>query len=46
MDVMFDPNATVQVKVGQHVVGGESVLAIAAPLPAVTDRSTQVGVRA
>jgi phosphatidylserine decarboxylase len=46
MDVMFDPNATVQVKVGQHVVGGESVLAIAAPLPAVNDRSTQVGVRA
>jgi len=36
-DVLFDANATVQVKVGQHVSGGSSILAVA-PVSTVTDR--------
>ena len=46
MDVIFDPSATVNVKVGQHVVGGESILAVASPVATTSDRPAQVGVRA
>jgi phosphatidylserine decarboxylase len=46
MDVIFDPSATVNVKVGQHVVGGESILAIVSPVAAATDRPAQVEVQA
>lgn len=46
MDVIFDPNAKVNVKVGDRVTGGETILAIARPLTATKDRNTEVGVRA
>jgi len=36
-DVIFDANANVQVKVGQHVSGGSSILAVA-PVSTVSDR--------
>jgi len=35
-DVIFDPAASVQVKIGQHVAGGSSILALA---PVAVDRS-------
>jgi phosphatidylserine decarboxylase len=35
-DVIFDPAASVQVKIGQHVAGGSSILALA---PVAADRS-------
>lgn len=46
MDVIFDPNAQVNVKVGDRVIGGETILAITAPQPAISDRNSEVGVRA
>ena len=46
MDVLFDPAAVLQVKVGQRVVGGETVLALAAPVPGPVGRSNDVQVRA
>jgi len=46
MDVIFEPNAAVQVKIGDHVTGGETILAISSPLAASSDRNTEVGVRA
>lgn len=45
MDVIFDPAAALQVKVGQRVKGGESILAIAPPVPASTIRPAQDQVR-
>jgi len=36
-DIIFDASATVQVKVGQHVSGGSSILAVA-PVSATADR--------
>jgi phosphatidylserine decarboxylase len=36
-DVLFDPAAAVQVKIGQHVAGGSSILALA-PVPAEPSR--------
>lgn len=46
MDVIFDPEAKVNVKVGDRVIGGETILAISSPLAATSDRSNEVGVRA
>ena len=46
MDVLFDPTAVLQVKVGQRVVGGETVLALAAPVPGPVGLSNDVQVRA
>lgn len=46
MDVIFDPNAKVNVKVGDRVTGGETILAISSPLAATTARDSEVGVRA
>ncbi len=39
-DVIFDPAAAVQVKIGQHVAGGSSILAVA---PVAADRSPTAG---
>ena len=38
VDVLFPPEATVQVKLGEHVKGGETVLAVL-PVPQATERS-------
>jgi phosphatidylserine decarboxylase len=46
MDVIFEPNAKVNVKVGDRVTGGETILAISSPLGATSNRTTEVGVRA
>ena len=43
VDVLFPPEATVQVKLGDHVKGGETVLAVL-PVPQATERSL-VGTR-
>ena len=45
MDVIFDFAAAVQVKVGQHVKGGESILALSTPPIPQTKRDAQVEVR-
>ena len=46
MDVIFDPAANIQVKLGQHVKGGSDVLAIAPGDPAVTSLRMHEQVRA
>src|SRR3954470_14802197 len=46
MDVIFQPDATINVKLGQHVKGGETILAIAPSVPAPNARSNQEQVRA
>lgn len=46
MDVIFDPSAAVHVKVGQHVAGGESILAVASPVTPPAARPAQIEVRA
>jgi hypothetical protein len=43
---MFDPSATLNVKVGQRVKGGETVLAVAPAVTAPASRSTKEQVRA
>jgi phosphatidylserine decarboxylase len=46
VDVIFDPGAAVQVKVGQHVSGGSSILALAAlPASALPGAQREEGVR-
>ena len=45
IDVIFDFAAAVQVKVGQHVKGGESILALSTPPIPQTKRDAQVEVR-
>ncbi len=46
VDVIFDPEAAVQVKVGQHVSGGSSILALAAlPASALPGAQREEGVR-
>ncbi len=46
MDVIFDPAAAVQVKLGQHVKGGSDILAIAPPAPLPATRESREQVRA
>lgn len=46
MDVIFDPAATVQVKLGQHVKGGSDILAIGPAVPLPTPRNAREQVRA
>ena len=43
VDVIFDPAASVQVKVGQHVAGGSSILALAPVTPAITPPTELTG---
>ena len=46
MDVIFQRDAGINVKLGQHVKGGETILAIAPPTPVPSARRTQEQVRA
>jgi phosphatidylserine decarboxylase len=46
MDVIFDPSATVNVKLGQHVKGGSDILAIGSPVTRPANRPAQERVRA
>jgi phosphatidylserine decarboxylase len=46
MDVIFEPDAKVNVKIGDHVIGGETILAISKPLAPTSERNSEVGVRA
>ena len=46
MDIIFQPDATIGVKLGQHVKGGETILAITPSVSASPARSTQEQVRA
>ncbi len=46
MDVIFDPAAAVQAKLGQRVKGGSDILAIAPLSPAATTRESREQVRA
>jgi phosphatidylserine decarboxylase len=45
VDVIFDASAVVQVKVGQHVAGGSSILALASITPAGTPSQELTGAR-
>lgn len=45
MDVIFDPAAVLQVKVGARVVGGETLLALASPAPSVNKTGSEQQVR-
>jgi phosphatidylserine decarboxylase len=46
VDIIFDPAASVQVKVGQHVAGGSSILALAPVTPAVAPSNELTGAQA
>jgi phosphatidylserine decarboxylase len=42
-DILLDPSSTIQIKVGDRVKGGSSILAFTNPVPKVSPLSTQVG---
>jgi len=42
-DILLDPSSTIQIKVGDRVKGGSSILAFTNPVPKVSPISTQVG---
>ncbi len=42
-DILLDPSSTIQIKVGDRVKGGSSILAFTNPVPKLSPLSTQMG---